>query len=161
MTDQPKAPEAGLTDAECLRIVRASIDPQRVLSGPDGHDGGPPDVLLTVVQDILAARAAQPDWLLCGQCGEQPAAMVKVGTDDGWCTHCLDEAAEPAQPDVGTLRDAVERPQCPHEVVPATCPDCNCPCGGCDRHRAERATTDAALLAEHAPEPSAEGGETP
>lgn len=30
---------------------------------------------------------------LCSQCGERPAAMLKIGTDDGWCTRCLDEAA--------------------------------------------------------------------
>lgn len=33
--------------------------------------------------------------LLCGQCGEQMAAMVKVGTNEGWCVDCLNKAAEP------------------------------------------------------------------
>lgn len=38
--------------------------------------------------------------LLCSQCGERLAVMVKVGTDDGWCERCLDEAALPTDADV-------------------------------------------------------------
>ena len=43
--------------------------------------------------DQVAARATE-EVLLCGQCGERLACMVKVGTADGWCGACLDEAAE-------------------------------------------------------------------
>jgi hypothetical protein len=43
----------------------------------------------------LAARLAEgPKQRLCSQCGEQMSVMVKVGTQDGWCSACLDEAAE-------------------------------------------------------------------
>lgn len=45
-----------LTDEECVAIVGASIAPDRVLSGRDGHDGSPPDVLLMTVERIVAAR---------------------------------------------------------------------------------------------------------
>jgi hypothetical protein len=31
---------------------------------------------------------------LCSQCGELLSVMVKIGTSDGWCTSCLDEAAD-------------------------------------------------------------------
>jgi len=41
--------------------------------------------------------------LLCSQCGEMPSVMVKIGTTDGWCTRCLDEAADPSG-----LREAIE-----------------------------------------------------
>jgi hypothetical protein len=54
-----KHPGTGLSEEECLRIVQASIDPDRVLGGIDGHEGGPPDVLLTTVAEILAARDAE------------------------------------------------------------------------------------------------------
>lgn len=50
-------------------------------------------------------------YLTCSQCGEQPSAMVKIGTDDGWCTACLDDAADhegcPPKPDAGALAAAV------------------------------------------------------
>ena len=36
---------------------------------------------------------AARSWL-CSQCGERESVMVKIGTDDGWCTACLDEAAD-------------------------------------------------------------------
>lgn len=57
-----------LTDDECLRIVRASIATDRVLSGQGGTDGHPPDVLLTTVREIInehraqALRDAADDW---------------------------------------------------------------------------------------------------
>lgn len=38
--------------------------------------------------------AAEPAQRMCSQCGERMAAMVKVGTSDGWCTVCLEEAAD-------------------------------------------------------------------
>lgn len=43
-----------LTNADCVRIVAASIRTDRILAGPDGHDGSEPDVLLTAVERILA-----------------------------------------------------------------------------------------------------------
>lgn len=42
-----------------------------------------------------AVEPADQPWL-CSQCGEMPSVMVKIGTSDGWCTRCLDEASEPA-----------------------------------------------------------------
>lgn len=33
--------------------------------------------------------------VLCSQCGDQLSTMVKIGTDDGWCSACLDEATQP------------------------------------------------------------------
>lgn len=39
---------------------------------------------------------AAPSEVMCGQCGEQHATMLKVGTADAWCPACLDEAAEDA-----------------------------------------------------------------
>lgn len=47
-----------LTDDEAGRIVRASLDPDRVLAGQDGNDGSPPDVLLTTVREVLTDRLA-------------------------------------------------------------------------------------------------------
>lgn len=49
------------------------------------------------------------ETMLCSQCGERAAVMVKIGTDDGWCTTCLDEAAEPPPPyEPPGLREVVE-----------------------------------------------------
>lgn len=42
-----------LTDEQCAEIVRASIEPGRLLSGIDGHEESPPDVLLTTVAAIV------------------------------------------------------------------------------------------------------------
>ena len=38
-TDIPRPERVTLTDEECSDIVRASIAPDRVLSGRTGHDG--------------------------------------------------------------------------------------------------------------------------
>ena len=48
-----------LTDAECLSIVQASIDPARLLAGPDGHEGSAPDCLLVEVERIVREREAK------------------------------------------------------------------------------------------------------
>lgn len=45
-----------LTDADCVRIVHASIHKDRVLGGPDGPDA---DVLLTTVEQIVARHRAE------------------------------------------------------------------------------------------------------
>jgi hypothetical protein len=42
---------------------------------------------------LARTRAELYGAALCSQCGERESAMVKVGTLDGWCTACLDEAA--------------------------------------------------------------------
>jgi hypothetical protein len=56
------------------------------------------------------------DWVdldavsaICSQCGERSSAMVKIGTTDGWCTICLDEAAEPTTDLDAVRREAGER----------------------------------------------------
>lgn len=50
--------------------------------------------------------AAVPTERLCSQCGERMSAMVKVGTTDGWCTVCLDEAAEGEDWDAAVAAEA-------------------------------------------------------
>ena len=59
--DRETHPTTRLTDEESARIVSASIAPDRVLAGRDGHEGSPPDVLLVEVERILADR--EPDGL--------------------------------------------------------------------------------------------------
>jgi hypothetical protein len=55
------------------------------------------EALAPAVEQIVRAHAeADRAERLCSQCGERMSCMVKIGTDDGWCTVCLDEAAEPA-----------------------------------------------------------------
>ena len=51
--------------------------------------------LYRVLNQVRRAIAAEetPGIHLCSQCGERPSVMVKIGTTDGWCTVCLDEAA--------------------------------------------------------------------
>lgn len=46
--------------------------------------------------NIMAVETSDPVTarLLCSQCGERASVMVKVGTHDGWCTVCLNEAAK-------------------------------------------------------------------
>ncbi len=60
---------------------------------------------------LLAATAPTPDRIwLCSQCGEMPSVMVKIGTDDGWCVRCLDEAAvgeAPTPDEVGLVEEAL------------------------------------------------------
>lgn len=56
-------------------------------------------VLFGILRTHAAARTAPrntqagPSERLCSQCGERMAVMVKVGTQDGWCEVCLDEAS--------------------------------------------------------------------
>lgn len=65
------------------------------------------------VLDALAAASVRPGPTeagtvgLCGQCGERESVMVKVGTTDGWCVECLDEAADP-RTDVAALLAAAD-----------------------------------------------------
>ena len=55
----PMTGDVRLTEAEAVRIVHASLHPGRVLAGRDGHDGGPSDVLLDVVREVIATRLAE------------------------------------------------------------------------------------------------------
>lgn len=57
--------------------------------------------------DLTTDGMTPVEALLCGQCGEEPAAMVKLGTSDGWCVTCLDNAAEPLT-DVAALLAAAD-----------------------------------------------------
>lgn len=59
--DRETHPTTRLTDEESARIVSASIAPDRVLAGRDGHEGSPPDVLLVEVERILAERTLAAD----------------------------------------------------------------------------------------------------
>lgn len=52
------------------------------------------DVAKFIAAREAALRAEGPAERLCSQCGEQMSVMVKVGTSDGWCGSCLDEAAD-------------------------------------------------------------------
>lgn len=65
---------------------------------PDDRDHLAEDAeALLAAGELLAALAHDPSTLmLCSQCGELEAAMMKVGTQDGWCSACLDRAAEHA-----------------------------------------------------------------
>jgi hypothetical protein len=73
--------------------------------------------LTAAVERIVAAHkaaalrdAARDEKRLCSQCGEQMSVMVKVGTQDGWCSACLDEAAEgPAVTRLAEVEGEVER----------------------------------------------------
>lgn len=55
-------------------------------------------VLREMADELPERVGAVPTPRVCSQCGERDSAMVKIGTTDGWCTACLDEAAEPADP---------------------------------------------------------------
>lgn len=80
------------------------------------------------VAAAIAARLAEREAaLLCSQCGEQLACMVKVGTADGWCATCLDEASERGG-EVGALAE-VERRDCGHPAWMTTRNNCCAVCG--------------------------------
>jgi hypothetical protein len=91
---------SGLSEQECSQIVRASIDPGRLLAGPDGYEGSEPDVLLVTVQRILAdrlaaheareerARALAKEWLDAGvtRGGEYPHGIAQA---EDMCAYAL------------------------------------------------------------------------
>lgn len=62
----------------------------------------PLDLYVTSPVWESAATAVKNLGALCSQCGEQPGAMLKLGTEDVWCLTCLDEAADTA------LRERIE-----------------------------------------------------
>lgn len=68
--------------------------------------------LLATVERIAsdAARAAERALVetLCSQCGERMSSMLRIGTGDGWCTVCLNEAAD--YPDLESIAKRWEMP---------------------------------------------------
>jgi hypothetical protein len=90
MTDQTPA-AGGLTQGEREALNKAQFLTPNTLEDNPVH---------AAVERIIAARTEAADreaarvTALCSQCGELPSAMVKIGTTDGWCVKCLDEAAD-------------------------------------------------------------------
>lgn len=62
------------------------------LGGSTGR-ANPATEMLDRIERAADTPGDAPSVWLCSQCGELPTVMVKIGTDDGWCTKCLDEAA--------------------------------------------------------------------
>lgn len=96
------APDSVTTDiaAECAKARCRDVHPHRW--EPPRSEGAQPDTACMACRSwgahlaaAIAARLAERGVaLLCSQCGEQLACMVKIGTADGWCVTCLDEASE-------------------------------------------------------------------
>lgn len=68
------------------------------IAGATGWDR-PYDTRLDAIRGLcdlttngMTLAPGSPPWL-CSQCSERSPVMVKIGTSDGWCTQCLDEAA--------------------------------------------------------------------
>lgn len=89
-----------LTDDDCLRIVKASIDPDRKFDGPDGHEGGPPDVLLTTVERILAEHTQALRDELANAC---EITRLAEESEKGWRREAEELAVERNR-----LRDGIE-----------------------------------------------------